>query len=481
MHCRPLHLFMLPATLLFGLSNACQPEPDLQPSEEGCGEASEARFDGERFCVYKMPIIETRFDCPAFAPHSHRAGQQNTAVCAPESELPGGFDEWVDEQVPVQGGDPVIMEPEEPVVEGPVVMPMPDPVPECTQGVGPDCADALNDTTRARYSDQALAVRLAELLWRDAPDAALTQAAQSGGLDTRTGVRAQVTRMMQDSRFEANLDTFWTSYLELEPLQRGEVSGRANAHPLFNANLPGAMLESTLRTISYVTLEQGSDVRDIWSSREVLLNAEVGALYEGSPATGSTDFVAVTADPTRAGVLTHPAVLSSPNPQIGVRGVYVNRLLCEVIPAPSADVDMLIPDPNASMMSRRERYDSLVAEPACAACHITMDPPGHALHGFDALGSARTTDDDGFAIDASGTFDSMPFTGSADFAALVAGDARLSACMTLRLVEHLCAPLAGVDAPTLAPLVEQDALTQGFTMADLIEAIATSDAMIYRP
>ncbi|MYI75656.1 MAG: DUF1585 domain-containing protein [Acidobacteria bacterium] len=50
----------------------------------------------------------------------------------------------------------------------------------------------------------------------------------------------------------------------------------------------------------------------------------------------------------------------------------------------------------------RERLEAHRNNPACAACHASIDPLGFTLERFDATGARRTLDE-GAVIDASGT------------------------------------------------------------------------------
>jgi hypothetical protein len=61
----------------------------------------------------------------------------------------------------------------------------------------------------------------------------------------------------------------------------------------------------------------------------------------------------------------------------------------------------------------RERMEQHRANPACATCHVQMDPLGFALENFDAIGGWRTTEA-GSPIDSSGVLpDGTQFQGAA--------------------------------------------------------------------
>ena len=56
-----------------------------------------------------------------------------------------------------------------------------------------------------------------------------------------------------------------------------------------------------------------------------------------------------------------------------------------------ADIDE---QENAEELTLREKVELHRAQPACAACHDRIDPPGFALENFDAIGRWREKDGD---------------------------------------------------------------------------------------
>jgi len=59
----------------------------------------------------------------------------------------------------------------------------------------------------------------------------------------------------------------------------------------------------------------------------------------------------------------------------------------------------------------REQMELHRANPACATCHVRMDPLGFSLENFDAIGRWRTASD-GVPVDASAVFaDGTPING----------------------------------------------------------------------
>jgi hypothetical protein len=73
-------------------------------------------------------------------------------------------------------------------------------------------------------------------------------------------------------------------------------------------------------------------------------------------------------------------------------------------PPPPPDVPGLAErGANGKPASMRERMEQHRNNPACATCHVRMDPLGFALENFDAIGRWRDTSEAGTPIDASGS------------------------------------------------------------------------------
>jgi hypothetical protein len=83
------------------------------------------------------------------------------------------------------------------------------------------------------------------------------------------------------------------------------------------------------------------------------------------------------------------------------RGKFVrDQLLCDPPPPPPPDLVVTPPavDPR---LSTRERFAQHTADPACARCHVAMDPIGFLFEHYDAVGRWRDVDG-GTPVDATG-------------------------------------------------------------------------------
>jgi hypothetical protein len=166
-----------------------------------------------------------------------------------------------------------------------------------------------------------------------------------------------------------------------------------------------------------------------------------GPLYElyGVAATTSPN-----GDPTtpldesqRAGILTHASVMAaqahSEQTSPVLRGLFVRQsLLCQPMPPPPADVNNTPPppDPNATT---KERFNEHTQDPACAGCHLLIDPVGWGFEQYDAIGRYRTMEGSN-PVDArgeiTGTADADgEFDGAVELAQLLAGSEQVGECV----------------------------------------------------
>jgi hypothetical protein len=87
-----------------------------------------------------------------------------------------------------------------------------------------------------------------------------------------------------------------------------------------------------------------------------------------------------------------------------VRGKWLlDNILGMAPPPPPANVPPLKESgENGKPTSVRERMEEHRKNPACATCHVRMDPLGFAMENFDGIGHWRTAAKDGTKVDASG-------------------------------------------------------------------------------
>jgi len=76
------------------------------------------------------------------------------------------------------------------------------------------------------------------------------------------------------------------------------------------------------------------------------------------------------------------------------RGIFVlNRLLCQKIRPPPANVDVDQPPGKGEQVCKSDRYSAHREIESCASCHGQMDPIGFGLENYDVAGRYRTHDE----------------------------------------------------------------------------------------
>jgi len=296
--------------------------------------------------------------------------------------------------------------------------------------------------SRRKLTGYEMATRLSFLLWNQGPDDALLDAAEKGDLDKREGVAAAAERLLDDPRARSAMQAFFRQYLDLGRLDG--VQRDPAAYPYFTPTLKEAMRREVEFLVEDIVFESRGDARSIFSTRKTFVNADLAALY-GIEAPGATTdtFVKVElpADGPRAGLLTLGAFLTmnahetrtSPT----ARGKYVReRVLCLEVPAPPPGVDTTLDPPMGDPKTVREQMEAHRTNPACAACHNFMDPPGFLFEHFDSSGYYRTVFAGDVPIDSSGDLDGKPLANARDLAAVLETEPRVGRCMVQQLYRH---------------------------------------------
>nr|MDQ3036993.1 DUF1588 domain-containing protein [Myxococcota bacterium] len=257
--------------------------------------------------------------------------------------------------------------------------------------------------------DWELASRLSYLACESPPDAPLREAAARRELRDPEVLASHARRLFGEACAEATVVRFFEQWLGIDRLP--EVNRDPALYPEWNDDLRRAMREDSSRWFGAMVFRERAGLEELYTARRAWPDALVADVY-GVPAADALGVVELPAE--RAGLLTLPALLAAhakPYETSPVqRGVFViERLLCQHMPAPPAELDIVPPvfDPTATTRQRWERHSS---DPACASCHQLIDPVGFAMEDFDAVGRHRTTEAEQ-PIDARG---GLPALGIAD-------------------------------------------------------------------
>lgn len=325
-----------------------------------------------------------------------------------------------------------------------------------------------DDETRWRFTSVEMASRLSFAIWNGPPDEALLVAGEAGELVDELAIREQAERLLADDRAERGIRRFAAEWLGLDAILTldKDVASFPNATPELFASMHG---EAT-RLAEEQALSPDASLLDLFRTNHTYVDATLAAFYGvAMPADVDAEGfgrVELPEDKGRRGIIGAAGVLASQSRRTRtsptLRGLYVQtRFRCEVPPPPPPDVEMDIPEQDdAEPQTIRELLEEHRENPACAACHDRIDPPGLALENYDALGAWRTTDA-GVAIDASTELDGVALNGLPDLAAHLETDPAVEACFVRQLYRFT---IGHVESDEESAVIE--ALAESLAVAD---------------
>ncbi len=340
----------------------------------------------------------------------------------------------------------------------------------------------------ASLSAFSLASRLSYLVWGSTPDDALLEAAEKGALASEAGLLAEAERMLKSRPDAAKLGfrEFYQQWLGLSALDNMERD--LKQFPDYDRAQGQALRASLEQQIDHTVWERDGDLAELLLSQEAFVNERTASVF-GVSVTGAENQSVTLPAEQRRGLLTHPALLASlskPNQSDPViRGKFVReRMLCQHLPPPPADVAIIAPDP-APGLTTRERFSEHSSNPACVGCHRLMDPIGFGLEHFDALGRYRA-DEQGLTIDARGEIldgkdASATFDGAVELAEALAASDEVASCVATQFFRYAVARTeTDADLCSLAK-VESGFIANDKSLRGLILEVVKSDAFRLRP
>ncbi|MEZ5288359.1 MAG: DUF1592 domain-containing protein [Vicinamibacterales bacterium] len=267
-----------------------------------------------------------------------------------------------------------------------------------------------------RLPDLELASRLSFFLWNSVPDDTLRDLAVQGRLHEPATLDAQVQRMLADPRARGLTTSFAAQWLTLRKATSWLPD--PNYFPEFDENLRRDFIQETTRFLDDQRAADRS-ILDLITADYSFLNARLAEHYGVDGVVGDRYRKVAFSDGVRGGLLGQGSVLmvtSYPDRTAPVvRGSWVlENLLGMPPPPPPPNVPQLVATDGAGKpRTMREQMEVHRKNPACATCHVRMDPLGFSLEHFDAIGRWRAGDAGG-PIDANAVFaDGTPIDGVA--------------------------------------------------------------------
>ncbi len=257
------------------------------------------------------------------------------------------------------------------------------------------CAPAFTtlEEKPGRLDDQALAARLSYFLWNSEPDAKLRELAQQGALRKPAVVRAQVERMLSDSKSQRFVNAFLDYWLDLRKVNITSPDELMYADYYLDDHLVESATAET--QAFFAELIRGDlPARNIIASDFVTINERLAAHYGLSGVEGSKiRRVALPPDSVRGGLLTQASVLkvtaNGTTTSPVVRGAWMmERILGKPVPPPPPGTPAVEPDVRGATTLRQQLEKHRTIQ-SCNACHAKFDPAGFALENFDVFGGWR--------------------------------------------------------------------------------------------
>jgi Protein of unknown function (DUF1592)/Protein of unknown function (DUF1588)/Protein of unknown function (DUF1595)/Protein of unknown function (DUF1587)/Protein of unknown function (DUF1585) len=319
-------------------------------------------------------------------------------------------------------------------------------------------------TTPRLLNSYEIASRLSYFLWSSMPDQTLAAAADADQLQDAASLQQQATRMLADPKaaeLVTNLAGEWFGAYKM-----ANVSPLATSFPNWDATLGPAMTQETSLFLNDFILGNESFL-DALDAPWTYVNARLAQHY-GLPGVTGTAFQKVSlAGTQRAGLLTQGSILTTnsfPTRTSPVRrGQWVlANILCTPPPSPPDNVPPLDATVVPPGSSQRTQLDAHVSNPACASCHLEIDPIGFGLEHFDGIGRWRDTDGTA-AIVATGSLPGgQTFDGTLALASVLKQQtADISACATQKIFSYSL----GRD-PTASDQCQISQLTTSFAGAN---------------
>ena len=351
----------------------------------------------------------------------------------------------------------------------------------------PDDGTATGSDMIVPLGDHQLASRLSYLFWSTMPDDELAALADAGSLHNPVVLEKQVRRLIADPRSRALFSGFGAPWLWLDRLDELPVDEKRFS--FMTKDLRHSMYEECALLFDTI-LHENRSIVDFVDCDYTFMNGPLAKLYGMEATVKGPQMVRVhLIDANRGGVLTMPGVLAVTSLPTRTSPVKRGRWVLEQIlgqnpPPPPMNVPPLEQQNTASNagLNLRQRTERHRSDPACAACHRTLDPIGFGLENFDAVGRWRDMDDVGVAVDAAGELPgNQTFHRPAELKHLIAAhvDDLCHTLVTKILAYTLCRHLDGYDevvADDIAATVAKD----GYRFQTLWLAVATSYPVLNR-
>jgi hypothetical protein len=335
----------------------------------------------------------------------------------------------------------------------------------------------------------SMADRLSYLLWSTTPDDALLAKAGAGMLSTPAQIQAEATRMIADPKAKLGVRYFYEQWMHMPDLPTSKTAPFATIYtPALAASIKASF---DMQMDDAFWADKGT-VTSLLTSRSAYVDGALAPIMGVQGVTGATMQKVTLPATQRAGILTHPALMSifaTENESHPIkRGVFIwDKVLCKKLPDPPANVPPFVPPgPGVSV---RTAFETLTADKtACQPCHVRINPVGFLFEAFDTVGRFRTIDDNNQPVNTNVTIVGTGNT-ALDVATasapefldrLGANDSGVASCMVNHLYRFMAKRnVLGGDATDLGTL-NTTFTTSGQSFKQLLVALTQSEVFLNR-
>jgi hypothetical protein len=257
------------------------------------------------------------------------------------------------------------------------------------------------ENTLLKISPYELASRISFHVVKQGPDATLLAKASDGTLAQNDVITAEVERLISTYPQQAtySLDKFYEGWLSYNRVAHpvAPVSAAEKAFTGGKTLMRTSLLNEIKNMTRYYTGKGQGSFEDLLSSPySFASDADLASMYGVATYNPSLDTMVGFPGKQRSGLMSRAAFLVSGSIDTSpiIRGLRVRRqFLCEELAPPPTNIASMVRDPVFDPnLTTRERFTQQTASKACIGCHVSINPLGFALEGFDGFGRARTVE-----------------------------------------------------------------------------------------
>lgn len=330
-------------------------------------------------------------------------------------------------------------------------------------------------STIALLSPHEYVTRLSYFLWNSPPDERLLGLADRDGLNTTEAVRVEIIRMLKDPKAQRFNASFVGQWLGTKAMP-DDFAIRTGLSLQTQRN----MRRETEMFTSSIFQGNGAVV-DLIAGDYTFLNADLAGHY-GIPNISGTEFRRVSlAGTPRRGVLTQGSFLTLSSADARTkptgRGNAILQNITCTPPPPFPDGVAVTPldETNTSGMTIKQQLAVHNRNPACAACHVEMDPVGLGLENFDQFGKFRTNYPNGMTVDPSGILHNKAFGDSTGLLEIIREENNFKRCITKKLMTYAVGRSLTAADQCAVNQIGDKTIIENKSFIDLVLAIVVSE------